>query len=52
MHVGLHIPAVSLGRSSSAALERLYQQTEALVNDISQDGGPGAFVNVQKDFLA
>jgi len=43
---------VSLGRSSSAALERLYQQTEALVDEISQDGGPGAFVNLQSNFLA
>ena len=43
---------VSLGRSSSAALERLYQQTEALIDEISQDGGPGAFVNLQNNFLA
>jgi Ran-binding protein 9/10 len=43
---------VSLGRSSSAALERLYQQTEALIDEISQDGGPGAFVNLQSNFLA
>ncbi|KAI9829430.1 MAG: hypothetical protein M1819_006367 [Sarea resinae] len=42
---------VSLGRSSSAALERLYQQTEVLVSDISPDGGAGAFVNVANDFL-
>ncbi|KKA18566.1 Ran-binding protein (RanBPM) [Rasamsonia emersonii CBS 393.64] len=42
---------VSLGKSSSAALERLYQQTEALVNEISEDGGAGAFINVRNDFL-
>jgi hypothetical protein len=42
---------VSLGKSSSAALERLIQQTEALVNELADDGGPGAFINVQKDFL-
>ncbi|KAF2868555.1 Ran-binding protein-like protein [Massariosphaeria phaeospora] len=42
---------VSLGKSSSAALERLVQQTEALVNELADDGGPGAFVNVRRDFL-
>ncbi|CAI9626973.1 hypothetical protein GT037_007011 [Alternaria burnsii] len=42
---------VSLGKSSSAALERLIQQTEALVNELADDGGPGAFINVQRDFL-
>ncbi|KAJ5707961.1 SPla/RYanodine receptor SPRY [Penicillium malachiteum] len=38
---------VSLGKSSTAALERLYQQTEALVNELSEDGGAGAFINVR-----
>ncbi|KAJ6104147.1 SPla/RYanodine receptor SPRY [Penicillium sp. IBT 18751x] len=42
---------VSLGKSSSAALERLYQQTEVLVNEISEDGGAGAFINVRNDIL-
>ncbi|KAJ4365465.1 hypothetical protein N0V95_000400 [Ascochyta clinopodiicola] len=42
---------VSLGKSSSAALERLVQQTEALVDVLADDGGPGAFINVRKDFL-
>ncbi|KAF2713608.1 ran-binding protein [Pleomassaria siparia CBS 279.74] len=42
---------VSLGKSSSAALERLVQQTEALVNELGDDGGPGAFINVRRDFL-
>ncbi|KAL1648155.1 hypothetical protein SLS61_007027 [Didymella pomorum] len=42
---------VSLGKSSSAAIERLVQQTEALVDELAEDGGPGAFVNVRKDFL-
>ncbi|CAI6339776.1 unnamed protein product [Periconia digitata] len=42
---------VSLGKSSSAVLERLVQQTEALVNELTEQGGPGAFVNVRKDFL-
>lgn len=43
--------AVSLGKSSSAALERLYQQTEVLVNEITEDGGAGAFINVRDDIL-
>ncbi|PGG98481.1 hypothetical protein AJ79_08853 [Helicocarpus griseus UAMH5409] len=43
---------VSLGKSSSAALERLYQQTEALVDVISEKGGAGAFINVRDDFVA
>ncbi|KAJ5558070.1 hypothetical protein N7461_002042 [Penicillium sp. DV-2018c] len=42
---------VSLGKSSVAALERLYQQTEVLVNEISEDGGAGAFINVRDDIL-
>ncbi|THC98715.1 hypothetical protein EYZ11_001778 [Aspergillus tanneri] len=42
---------VSLGKSSSAALERLYQQTEVLVTEISEEGGAGAFINVRNDFL-
>ncbi|KAJ5128384.1 SPla/RYanodine receptor SPRY [Penicillium atrosanguineum] len=42
---------VSLGKSSSAALERLYQQTEVLVNEISEEGGAGAFINVRNDVL-
>jgi len=42
---------VSLGKSSSAALERLIQQTEALVTELADDGGPGAFINVRSDFL-
>ncbi|USP79122.1 uncharacterized protein yc1106_06396 [Curvularia clavata] len=42
---------VSLGKSSSAALERLVQQAEALVTELADDGGPGAFINVRKDFL-
>lgn len=42
---------VSLGKSSAAALERLYQQTEVLVNEISEDGGAGAFINIRDDIL-
>ncbi|KAL8830917.1 MAG: hypothetical protein Q9170_005519 [Blastenia crenularia] len=42
---------VSLGKSSSAAIEILYQQTEALVDYISESGGAGAFINVRNDFL-
>ncbi|KAL9613142.1 MAG: hypothetical protein Q9167_002307 [Letrouitia subvulpina] len=42
---------VSLGKSSSAAIERLYQQTEVLVDEISEEGGAGAFINVRNDFL-
>ncbi|KAL6235734.1 hypothetical protein BDW75DRAFT_230115 [Aspergillus navahoensis] len=39
---------VSLGKSSAAALERLYQQTEVLVNEISEEGGAGAFINPEE----
>lgn len=39
---------VSLGKSSSTALERLYKQTVVLVDMISEDGGPGSFINVAK----
>lgn len=43
--------AVSLGKSSAAAIERLYQQAEVLVSDLSEEGGAGAFINVRNDFL-
>ncbi|KAL8850574.1 MAG: hypothetical protein Q9221_004444 [Calogaya cf. arnoldii] len=42
---------VSLGKSSSAAIELLYQQTEVLVDLLAEEGGAGALVNVRKDFL-
>lgn len=47
----LTVRIVSLGKSSSAAIERLVQQTEALVGELAEDGGPGAFINVRKDYL-
>jgi len=37
---------LSLGKSSSAALEQLYQQTSVLLEDLREGGGPGAFVNI------
>ncbi|TVY31087.1 Ran-binding protein [Lachnellula hyalina] len=36
----------SLGKSSSTALEQLYQQTSVLLDDLRDSGGPGAFVNI------
>ena len=45
------IRAVSLGKSSSAAVERLIQQTGVLVSDISEEGGAGAFINVLNDYI-
>lgn len=41
---------VSLGKSSSTALEQLYQQTSVLLDDLREGGGPGAFVNID-DFV-
>jgi Ran-binding protein 9/10 len=38
----------SLGKSSRAALEKVYAQTVVLLEDLRQDGGPGAFVSVQE----
>ncbi|KAJ9156493.1 SPRY domain-containing protein [Pleurostoma richardsiae] len=37
----------SLGKSSRAALENVYAQTSVLLEDLRQDGGPGAFVTIQ-----
>ncbi|THV54202.1 hypothetical protein BGAL_0032g00300 [Botrytis galanthina] len=37
---------LSLGKSSSAALERVYQQTTVLLEDLRESGGTGAFVNI------
>ncbi|KAL1599396.1 hypothetical protein SLS59_006413 [Nothophoma quercina] len=36
---------------NSAILERVVQQAEALVTELAEDGGPGAFINVRRDFL-
>ncbi|KAH0837667.1 hypothetical protein AYO21_09498 [Fonsecaea monophora] len=41
---------VSLGRSPSAALETAWKQTEALIDVLSEDGGPAAFANLQATF--
>ena len=38
---------VSLGKSSSTALERLYKHTSVLVDLISEEGGAGAFINIR-----
>jgi hypothetical protein len=44
--------AVSQGKSSLAAMERVVQQTEVLMRQLGDDGGSGAFVNLRKDFMA
>lgn len=36
----------SLGKSSRAALEKLYAQTSVLLEELRQDGGDGAFTSV------
>lgn len=38
---------MSLGKSSRAALEKLYAQTTVLLEDLRQDGGDGAFVSIR-----
>ena len=40
-----------MGRSSVAALERLVQQSTVLISELSEGGGPGAFVNLRNDYL-
>ncbi|KAF2219081.1 concanavalin A-like lectin/glucanase domain-containing protein [Elsinoe ampelina] len=42
---------VSLGKPRSALLEKLCAQTSILLEMLSEDGGAGAFVNLQQDFL-
>lgn len=37
---------MSLGKSSTAALEKLIQQTTVLLEDLGEGGGPGAFVSI------
>jgi hypothetical protein len=39
-----------MGRSPSAALETMWKQTEALIDVLSEEGGPAAFVNLQATF--
>jgi hypothetical protein len=50
MHPDSNKAVGSLGKSSSAALEQLYQQTTVFLEDLRQDGGPGSFVNID-DFV-
>lgn len=45
------VTAVSLGKPRSALLEKLCSQTQVLLDMLSEDGGPGAFVNLQQDYL-
>lgn len=40
---------ISLGRSPTAAIETIWRQTEALIEVLSQDGGPASFVNLQAE---
>jgi len=42
---------VSLGKSASAALERMVQQTEVMLQELGDNGGHGAFINLRTDFL-
>ena len=42
---------MSLGKSPSAVLERVIQQSEVMLRELGDDGGPGAFINLRKDFL-
>lgn len=43
---------VSLGKPSSAALEKVCAQTEALLDECAgKDGGMASLVNVERDFL-
>lgn len=43
---------MSLGKPSSAALEKLCAQTEALLDvTAAKTGGAAGFVNVREDFL-
>ncbi|KAL0942450.1 ran-binding protein [Colletotrichum truncatum] len=38
---------LSLGKSSRAALEKVYAQTSVLLDDLRENGGPGAFISLQ-----
>ena len=38
---------VSLGKSASTAVERVYKESVVLVDMISEEGGPGSFINVR-----
>ena len=44
----LTLLSVSLGKSSTTALERLYKQTSILIDLVSEEGGAGAFINVRE----
>lgn len=37
---------VSLGKSSRAALEKMYAQTSVMLDDLRHDGGEAAFISI------
>ncbi|KAK0745309.1 hypothetical protein B0T21DRAFT_100723 [Apiosordaria backusii] len=41
---------MSLGKSSRAALENVYAQTSVLLEDLAKEGGPAAFIRLDKIF--
>lgn len=45
------ICTVGLGKASGSAIERLVQQSEVLVSDLSTNGGSAALINVRKDYM-
>lgn len=38
---------VSLGQSSSSAIERLFSQTDVLLDILGKDGGAGALIDLR-----
>lgn len=46
-----NVAIASLGKASSAVLERLCQETEVLLSDMAEIGDPAAFVDVRGDYL-
>jgi Ran-binding protein 9/10 len=46
-----NISIVALGKSASAALERMVQQTEVMLQELGDTGGSGSFIHLRTDFL-
>lgn len=42
---------MSQNKPASAVLERLVQQTEVMLAELGDDGGPGAFLDLKEDYI-
>lgn len=45
----MRVYVVSLGKSSSSAIENVFAQTDVLLDIVGKDGGPGALIDLRSE---